>query len=260
MVARPSPGGFDVYMARRSARSTFAADAFVFPGGAVEPQDFSAPIAARTLGLESARIAGEFRATVPPALPSDAPPIDRAAAPALIAAALRELFEEAGILLARTRDGDAVDAGAVRSNDVQAARAAIAGGELSFAQFLEARDWFGDGSALTLFSHWITPPSEPRRFNAHFFLARAPEGQTGLADAIEMHEGVWIAPKNALARGREGRFHLVYPTIKHLERLATFATLDDLDAFARAKPILTILPHTTNQSGFALPPSLEGAW
>jgi len=91
-------------------------------------------------------------------------------------------------------------------------------------------------------------------------LARAPEGQTGLADAIEMHEGVWIAPKDALARGREGSFHLVYPTIKHLERLAAFATLDDLEAFARTKPILTILPDTTSERGFAIPPSLEGAW
>lgn len=260
MLARPAPRGFELYMARRSRHSAFAADAYVFPGGAVEPQDFAEQTRARTLGLDDERIAVEFRAAIPSELPSGEPPVDRASAGALITAALRELFEEAGILLARTRGGDAVNAKTIRSSEVQGARASIARGELSFERFLNARDWYADGGALALFSHWITPPSESRRFNAHFFVARAPTGQTGFADAAEMHEGVWIAPADALARGREGRFHLVYPTIKHLQRLATFGTLDDLETFARTKPILTMLPNATDARGFAIPPALEDAW
>src|SRR5215469_3088150 len=92
MLARPADGAFELYMARRSARSSFAADAFVFPGGTVEPQDYSHLIATRTLGLEAERIAAEFRATVPPELPSDAETIDAPAAAALLNAAVRESF------------------------------------------------------------------------------------------------------------------------------------------------------------------------
>lgn len=257
MLARPGPHGFELYMARRSAQSAFAADAFVFPGGAVEAQDFAEAMRARTLGSDDARIAAEFRAAIPSALPSDEPPADRASASALLAAALRELFEEAGILLARTRTGTAVD---LPSNEARLGRTAMARGELSFAEFLKGRDWFADAEALTLFSHWITPPSEPRRFNTHFFFALAPHGQVSDADAVEMHEGLWINPRDALARYEAGSLRLVYPTIKHLERLAPFERLDALHTFARRKPVLTILPETTAEGGFAMPAALEGTW
>ncbi len=246
-------------MTRRSGRSAFAAGAFVFPGGALDPQDFSAQTAARTVGLESERVAAQFRARIPDELPSTEATVDPARAAALFAAALRELFEESGILLARTRSGDAVAVAEILSSDVHDARSAIASGMLPFATFLERRDWFADARALTLFSHWITPPNENRRFNTHFFFALAPPGQAGLADAIETHEGVWLAPAAALERFRAGTFRLVYPTIKHLERLAPFESLDDAVAFAAAKPVLTILPNT-GDDGFAIPPSVENAW
>ncbi len=246
-------------MTRRSGRSAFAAGAFVFPGGALDPQDFSAQTAARTVGLEPERVAVQFRARIPDELPSTEAAVDPPSAAALFAAALRELFEESGILLARTRSGDAVAVAEILSSDVHDARSAIASGTLPFAKFLEGRDWFADARALTLFSHWITPPNENRRFNTHFFFALAPPGQAGLADAIETHEGVWIAPAAALERFRAGTFRLVYPTIKHLERLAPFESLDDAVAFAAAKPVLTILP-ATGSGGFAIPASVEGAW
>jgi 8-oxo-dGTP pyrophosphatase MutT (NUDIX family) len=260
MLARPSAGGFETYMARRSGRSAFAADAFVFPGGAVETQDFAPAIAARTHGLDDERIAALFRASVPAQLPSTEPAIDRTAARALLNAALRELFEEAGILFVQTPGGSVVNASQIRSDDVAKAREEMVGGNLTFAEFLDRHGWFADTTALTLFSHWITPPSEPRRFNTHFFLALAPEGQAGRADAVEMHEGVWVAPRDALERYRTGNFHLVYPTIKHLERLASFDSLGELQDFARRKPVLTILPETASGGGFAMPGGLENAW
>ena len=246
-------------MTRRSGRSAFAADAFVFPGGALDPQDFSPQTVARTVGLEPERVAAQFRARVPNELPSTEAAVDGRSAAALFAAALREVFEESGILLARTGSGEAVAAAEILSSDVHEARSAIGGGALSFAAFLERRDWFADARALTLFSHWITPPNEARRFNAHFFFALAPPGQAGLADAVETHEGMWIAPAAALERYRGGTFRLVYPTIKHLERLAPFESLDGVRAFANEKPVLTILP-STGSGGFAIPPSLEDAW
>ncbi|HVN68663.1 MAG TPA: hypothetical protein VMU38_03290 [Candidatus Binatia bacterium] len=226
----------ELYLARRSARSAFAPDAFVFPGGTVDAQDSSPLALARTLGLDDERVAREFRSAISPD------------ARALLVAALRELFEEAGVLLARTATGEPI--GAVDAS---------AGGAPAFAQFLEERDWYADAERLTLFSRWITPPSEPRRYDTHFFLAAAPADQAARADAVEMHEGLWIAPGDALARHRAGTLHLVYPTIKHLERLAAFDSVEAAQAFARAKPIVTVMPDDTGER-FVLPPELENAW
>jgi 8-oxo-dGTP pyrophosphatase MutT (NUDIX family) len=247
-------------MVRRSARSAFAPDAFVFPGGTVDASDASAEMRARSVGLSSGPLRDEFRAAVPDELPSSQAPVDATVAASLKVAALRELFEEAGVLLACTAGGEAVTAQALSTHGTDVARAAVAAGTTTFAEFLEARGWFADGGALVLFSHWITPVSEPRRYNTHFFLADAPADQAAAADAGETHDGIWIAPAEALQRNRDGSFHLVYPTIKHLERLAAFSTLDDARSFARTKPVLTIEPTCAPHEGFVMPAALENAW
>ncbi|MEO6835523.1 MAG: hypothetical protein ABI231_06400 [Candidatus Tumulicola sp.] len=251
ILARPAspPAGLEIYMTRRNSGSAFAPDAFVFPGGTVDQtQDLSPAARARTLGLDVGRVSAEFkRANVAPE-------------PGIPIAALRELFEEAGILIARTRDESPVDARRVRSGGVQAQRMRLQNGELTFADFLHERDWFADARALAFFSHWITPPSEPRRYDTHFFFALAPIDQAGRADAYETHDGIWITPADALARHRDGAFHLVYPTIKHLERLTSFDSIDDALAFARSKPIVTIVPSATPEDGFVMPAALENAW
>jgi 8-oxo-dGTP pyrophosphatase MutT (NUDIX family) len=260
--ASPPASGLEIYMTRRSARSTFAPDAFVFPGGTVDERfDRTPAITARTLGLESARVRRDFqRARVPAELPSGEPAADFAEAAGVLIAALRELFEEAGILIARTRAGSPVEADRVHEDGAHAQRALLQNGRLAFADFLQERDWFADAGALTFFSHWITPPSEPRRYNTHFFFAPAPREQAGRADAFETHDGIWITPRDALVRHRRGDFHLVYPTIKHLERLTSFDSVDAALEFARAKPILTIMPGTSPDEGFVMPTALENAW
>jgi len=259
ILARPR---FEVYLARRSGRSKFAPEAFVFPGGTIDQTDASQAMQSRTLGLEDARLAAEFRAAVSGQLRSSEPAIAPADARALLVAALRELFEEAGVLFARTAAGDPVDAAMLEERGAAADRSRLRDGSLTFAGFLSANDWYADAGALTLFSHWITPPSEPRRYNTHFFFAAAPRDQAALADADEMHDGIWIAPSEALERYRAGTMHLVYPTIKHLERLARFEALESLEAafdFARSKPIVTVMPADAGDD-FAIPPALEGAW
>jgi len=251
--------GFEVYLTRRSTRSAFAPNAFVFPGGTTEAQDASASAQERTLGLGPARLAREFRAEIAGDLQSSESPIESRAARALLVAALRELFEEAGVLFACTATMLQIDANALDWRQLATERARLRSGESSFAQFLAQHDWFADARALRLFSHWITPPSEPRRYNTHFFFAEAPPDQVALADTFETHDGLWIAPQEALARFRRGELHLVYPTIKHLERLVAFDSVDAALEFARTKPIVTIMPKDSGDD-FQIPPGLEGAW
>lgn len=257
ILARPSAGGFEVFMLRRSSRSSFVPDAFVFPGGTMDDDDASDATRARTLGLDAARLRSEFRATVPNELPADGAIVDEALASGLSIAALRELFEEAGVALARTASGAPL--GIDAHERMLDARERLRAGSIAFVDVLRENDWYADAAALTYFSHWITPPTEPRRYDTHFFLATAPD-QAARADADETHDGVWIAPHEALSRYRDGSFRLVYPTIKHLERFTAFSSLDTLAEFARSKPVLTIMPTGSPYDDFAMPASLENAW
>lgn len=250
MLVRPP---FEIYLLRRSARSAFAPDAYVFPGGVVDEEDLEIAASERFSGMPTAELRTAFRATVPVELPTDAAPPSLSEAGALIVAATRELYEEAGILFARDASGQL----AVASHDD---RLALRSGHASFGDLLDERDLQVDASVYALFSHWITPPTEPRRYDTHFFLAAAPSAQTARADAEETHDGIWISPRDALARFHAGALHLVYPTIKHLERLAAFERVDDAMAFARTKPIQTIMPTCAPSEGFVMPPTLEDAW
>jgi 8-oxo-dGTP pyrophosphatase MutT (NUDIX family) len=211
MLVRDAASGLEVLMVRRSSRSAFAPDAFVFPGGTVDPQDYEiAPDG------WAQRVAGEFRAQTPDALPTNEAPVGKVDAVALVVAAVRELREEAAVEIAPER--------------------------------------------LVLFSHWITPPTEPRRYNTHFFLAPGDESAVASADAFETHDAQWIVPAVALERYSRREMHLVYPTIKHLERLAQFERVADVLAYARTKPILTIMPDRAPSEGFVMPMELEDAW
>jgi 8-oxo-dGTP pyrophosphatase MutT (NUDIX family) len=256
IVARPGLGGFELYLTRRNARSAFAPDAFVFPGGAVDLADFEAGVQTRVVGLDDARVSAAFRAEQSVELPSSEPAIDLASARALYVTALRELFEEAGILLMRSNKDEALDE-TVESNSSE--RAAVCNDARNFATILERRDAFADAGRLALFSHWITPPNENRRFNTHFFVATVDRERTGSADAAETHDGIWVAPDAALQRHADGALHLVYPTIKHLERLRGLDSVEELQAFAERKAVVTILP-TIAGGRIQLPEALENAW
>lgn len=115
-------------------------------------------------------------------------------------------------------------------------------------------------SALTFFSHWITPVAIPRRFDTYFFIAAAPPGAIGVADSVETHEAQWLTPQQALDAHRRGDMHMFFPTIKHLERLAAFDSIDALLAFAREKPIVTIMPDGPPSEHLALSREVEGRW
>lgn len=117
-----------------------------------------------------------------------------------------------------------------------------------------------DASSLHLFSHWITPVGEPRRYDTYFFVAAAPPGQAGRADAVETHDARWVTPAGALDAAQRGTMRIIYPTLKHLERLAAFGSVDALLAYARSKPIVTIMPEPLSDEQFAMQGAHEGRW
>jgi 8-oxo-dGTP pyrophosphatase MutT (NUDIX family) len=227
MIARPSNAGFELFMVRRSSRSAFMPDVFVFPGGRVEAQD-STPAARDQL----AGVSGQ--------------PVDAA----YVYAAARETFEECGILFAT----DWVDPA------VLAVRRSMLSETYTFSRMLADLQTRIDAAALRYFSRWITPALEPRRFDTHFFVAQAPAGQTAQADAVETHDGLWIAPRDALARSAAGTLALMFPTIKHLERVSAFRAIDALLEFAANKPIAPVMPYAAAEREFIIPPQLEGRW
>jgi 8-oxo-dGTP pyrophosphatase MutT (NUDIX family) len=246
--APPGAHDYEVFMVRRPAASAFAANVFVFPGGTLRPDDRPPPGGPVGLDAEAAhaRLAGSAGAGLE--TPADSL--------AIWIAALRELFEEAGVLLAHDARGELVafddPATAVR---FAVYRTSLAAGGLS-AWELAAREGLTLApERLRYWAHWITPEAASRRFNTRFFLAHMPPRQEALhcgalADlpeivdcgALETTDGVWIAPGEALDRYRAGEFPLVFATMAHLDRLATYQTLDELWACAETKPVVTVLP------------------
>lgn len=249
-------------MLRRSEASHFVPDVYVFPGGTLDAGDCSERALARARGVDDENLKRQFRAQPAPAFPAPFSSPPRLEAAGLLIAAVRELYEEAGVLLACDEHGNALSAAdlAPHLHMLHDARLAVQSGKLPFYEVLERAEIYADAAALSLFSQWITPPPFPRRYDAHFFLAQATPDHVGAADAFETHDEVWISPKEALERCERGTFRMVYPTIKHVERLAQFDNVRDLFEFARRKTIYSIMPDTPAERQFAMPPELESAW
>ena len=209
-------------MLRRHPQSVFAPDAWVFPGGQVDGADGAADVATACQGLTDA----EASATLGIA----------SGGLAFWVAAARECFEEAGILLARPA---ARGAERPRGETLDATRLArhrrdLHAGRTTLAQVLAAEDLVVDLGRVYYVSHWITPPGGSRRFDTRFFLAATPPAQMASHDAAETVESVWTTPAALLSRYAAGEVHLVFPTIKNLETLARFDTVDQLLETARA--------------------------
>ncbi|MGH3665967.1 MAG: NUDIX hydrolase [Egibacteraceae bacterium] len=229
ILLRGADDGPEVLMLRRHGRSGFAADAWVFPGGVVDAADRSLP-AACWHGIDPARLTQRFAAGATEVL-------------GFHVAAVRETFEEAGLLLASRADGTAVD---LEDPAVQRLRHALAErtATVEFATRLAAEELVLDLGCLTYLSRWVTPTAERRRYDTCFFLARAPRGQVADHDRVETTGQRWLAPATALDEHRAGRLHLIYPTIKTLEALTEHRTAEALVAAAAAQPeVPSILPH-----------------
>ncbi|MGH2448813.1 MAG: NUDIX hydrolase [Chloroflexota bacterium] len=237
ILARAGINGdpWECFMVRRPAASDFAADVYVFPGGKVDVADRSqANYAVDPKWLD-------VRAEGP------------AIALAARAAACRELFEEAAVLLAGRKEGRLGERDAARLSE---RRNAMARGEMTLAQLGELEDLSFRFEDLHPISRWITPDVFPRRYDTRFYLAELPAEQTPIVADGEITHGMWIAPGEALRRFRAREFPLVFATEKHLERLARYDTIHDLiDSvlLADLQPVMPVPIPEGNSYRFVIP-------
>ena len=228
VLLRDAEGGPEALLLRRHGRSGFAADAWVFPGGVVDQGD-RGEVADRLDGPSPAEWAARLGVD------------DPREAIGYVAAALREAFEETGILLARSnrvgdahRDAEESLAIARRAllNDVVTLRDVAVGNGLQLA-----------GDELIYVGHWITPEPEPRRYDTRFFAARAPEGAVCTVHDAEMVDSVWLHPAEAVKRFHHGQLRLLPPTVHTLQRLAAYPSWRELRAALEDASVPSITPR-----------------
>ena len=224
----------EVLLLERHAKSEFLPDLYVFPGGRVDAHDHELSDHLPAGGTRAARRA----------LPDTAPEL----APALFVAAIRETFEEAGILLARRRgERDLLDAEAARR--LARHRLDVQGGSLRFGDLVEQEELELASDLLSVHAHWITPELVPRRFDTFFFSALAPEGQLAAHDGIESTDDVWIRPEDALEQARDKQRQMIFPTLCNLQTLAGFRDARQALAASHERPVVAVLPVLNERDG-----------
>ena len=213
LLIRDGKEGLEVLMTRRSMSASFAPGAYVFPGGGIDAADENAHGHAQRRTTQS----------------------DLHLTQAI--AAIRESFEELGILLARHTNGQMASSADIAALDRQTSAD-------NFAKQCAARGLRLAADEVFVLAHWITDRDLPRRFDVPFLVARMPDAQTPVADEKEQFEPVWVRPADALARHAEGDFFIIFPTIRTLERLQHFANVDAvMQACASEQPWFTSCPR-----------------
>jgi 8-oxo-dGTP pyrophosphatase MutT (NUDIX family) len=211
VLLRDGSQGLEVFMVRRHHQIDFAGGALVFPGGKVALEDV------------------ELGQTLAP---------DDALAPFRVAA-IRELFEEAGLLLVTGADGERnrLDDGVL-----ERLRTDLGQVDAHLARLIAPLGLRPDLDALLPFAHWITPEMVPKRFDTHFFLARM-TGDTVLRhDGGETVDSLWINPSDAIAAAQAGQHTIIWPTLMNLQKLARHDTVQAAWAATQATPVVTVLP------------------
>lgn len=220
--AAPPATGIEVFMERRHLQSGFVGGAYVFPGGRVDPADaidpahctgLDEPTANRLLGLDRGGLAHYV-------------------------AAIRECFEEAGILLAYDRTGAMLDFGdpAVEEH-FKRLRDQLNAGTVTIQQIAERDNLRLATDRIAYWSHWITPVGEPRRFDTRFFVTHAPERQTAGHDDWELTSSAWVTPQEAIERALRREWMIIFPTLVNLRSLGQHPTADAAVAWAAGQSI-----------------------
>jgi 8-oxo-dGTP pyrophosphatase MutT (NUDIX family) len=232
VVIRDQNAVLEILMLRRSSEVAAASGAHVFPGGSVDAVD--ADVAARGLvfGLDDETAARRLN-------------LDSGAM-AYYCAALRELFEEAGLLLAIESDGRPLSVENVR---LVAWRSDLATGRVTWPELLEREGLRLAVGELQYLAHWVTPESRPRRFDTRFFVAAAPANQEALPDDSEVVEHAWTTASAALERQGSGQWSMLVPTVRTLHLLAPQHSVDQVLEAAATSSVERIQPREVARDG-----------
>ncbi|WP_369132460.1 NUDIX hydrolase [Modestobacter sp. I12A-02662] len=237
LLLRDGAAGLEVYLLRRTRGMPFAGGMSAYPGGGVDERDGNTPLA--WVGPAPAEWADSLGG-------------DERLARELVCAAVRETFEEAGVLLA----GPAADGGGttglvddVSSEEWERERRALLAHELSLSELLARRDLALRADLLRPFAHWITPPGEARRYDTRFFAALMPAGQEARDVSGEADEAVWTTPAAALTEHRAGTRPMLPPTIHTLEQLTAFPDAASALAGSPPAPLEPIMPAFAEEPG-----------
>lgn len=222
LLVRDGNDGLEVFMVRRHHEIDFASGAMVFPGGKVDPEDSDALARAHAIGADGLDDAGlGFRV-----------------------AAIREAFEEIGVLLATDPDGADIDA--ARSRRLKERYAAdLEANRVTMGQMAEREDLRFPLDRLVPYAHWITPPVLPKRFDTPFYIVEMPAAQAGLAshDGTEAVDSVWIGPGEAVRQADAGQVTMVFATRLNLVRLSQSGSVAEALHNARRNPPVVVTPH-----------------
>ncbi|MEM9404927.1 MAG: NUDIX domain-containing protein [Acidobacteriota bacterium] len=218
LLLRDGSDGLEVFMEKRHIKSDFVGGAYVFPGGRVDPEDTSAaPVcrgrrdaeASAAMGLESGGLAFWI-------------------------AAVRECFEEAGVLLAYDGGDDLVSFAEAETEDrYKRLRDDLNGGETSILEIARNEGLELATDAMEVWSHWLTPMGQPRRYDTWFFVAQAPEQQTATHDDWELTSSAWVTPREAIDKAMKREWMIIFPTLKNLDQLSHFETAAEALQWAR---------------------------
>jgi 8-oxo-dGTP pyrophosphatase MutT (NUDIX family) len=218
ILLRPGQrGGFEVFLTRRPDGMPFLGGMYCYPGGAVTIEDSSPRLVERSTGLtpkQAQKIVGARHSPLH--------------AIGFWIAAVREVFEEVGVLLARRENGAPLIVDGSRTSRLAAKHAALLAKSVGFVELLESEKLVCDLASLGHFSHWQTPSTVPTRFATHFFIAPLPAGQTPLATSYEVAHSVWLSPDRAMQLFNRGELPMIFPTFSGLRTLADFTSLEVL--------------------------------
>jgi 8-oxo-dGTP pyrophosphatase MutT (NUDIX family) len=232
------PSGFEAFLLKRHEKSSFMGGNFVYPGGRVDRDDGSLEICPLSTGITPEKAQAFFGGLLTP---------DESFAHWI--AGIRELFEEAGVLLACDQNGHPF-----RSKDqtdrekFSNYRNLIHKNQITMCQLAQEEKLLFALDQLHYYAHWITPEARSERFDTRFFIARHPEGQEASYDQKETTEGVWLTPWKALEANAGGEVALSPPTLKTLEDLSRFENIDAVLNSLRKEEIHPILPVLTKIS------------
>jgi 8-oxo-dGTP pyrophosphatase MutT (NUDIX family) len=221
LLIRNASAGLEVFMVKRHHQIDFASGALVFPGGKVDPHDRDPALRALVDGADKL---DDLHLS-------------------LAACAIREGFEESGIILAR-RAGSNDLISAEHATSLTDWRAKLNSSEVGLVEFLTKERLRLACDTLVPFAHWVTPTFMPKRFDTYFYVAATPVGQLGRHDGSESVDSVWVDPDEAVT---DKRWTIIFPTRVNLQKLGKAKTVDDALSTARKTPVVTVLPEVVTR-------------